>query len=140
MTRSEIDALLERHRESFASRNVAAIAADHAEQGTFQSPAVGTVTGRARIAEVYQYWLTAFPDMEFTWESPIVEGDRAAIFWHFRGTLAGPFFGDVKTGTRIEFPGAAEYVLSPEGIATARHVFDFSGALVKAGVLKVKPA
>lgn len=140
MTRFEIDALLGRHRESFTSRNAATIAADHTELGTFQSPAVGTVTGRTRIANVYQYWLTAFPDMEFTWGPPIVEGDRAALFWQFRGTLAGPFFGEVKAGTRIEFPGAAEYVLSPEGIVTARHVFDFSGALVKAGVLKVKPA
>jgi predicted ester cyclase len=140
MTRSEIDALLERHRESFASRNADTIAADHAEQGTFDSPAVGTVTGRARIADVYKYWLKAFPDMEFTWGPPIVDGERAAIFWLFRGTLAGPFFGDVKTGTRIEFPGAAEYLLSPGGIVKAHHVFDFSGALVKAGVLKVKPA
>ena len=90
MTRSEIDALLERHRESFASRNAAAIAADHTEQGTFQSPAVGTVTGRARIADVYQYWLTAFPDMEFTWGAPIVEDNRVALFWQFRGTLAAP--------------------------------------------------
>jgi hypothetical protein len=30
--------------------------------------------------------------------------------------------------------------VSPEGIVTARHVFDFTGALVSAGVLKVKPA
>lgn len=140
MTRSEIDALLERHREAFASRDAVAIAAGHAEQGTFYSPAVGTVTGRGRIVDVYRYWLTAFPDMEFTWGQPIIEGNRAAIFWQFRGTLAGPFFGEVKIGTHIEFPGAAEYELSPEGIVAARHVFDFSGALVKAGVLKVKPA
>ena len=139
MTRSEIDAFMERHRESFSSRTAGTIAADHAEHGTFYSPAVGTVTGRARIVDVYQYWLTAFPDMEFTWGPPIVDGHRAAIFWQFRGTLAGPFFGDVKTGTRLEFPGAAEYDLSPAGIVAARHVFDFSGALVKAGVLKVKP-
>lgn len=140
MTRSEIDVLLERHRASFASRIPATIAADHTEQGTFYSPAVGLVKSRARIADVYQYWLTAFPDMEFTWGPPIVEANRAALFWQFRGTLAGPFFGDVKVGTRLEFPGAAEYVLSPEGIVSAHHVFDFSGALVKAGVLKVKPA
>jgi hypothetical protein len=70
----------------------------------------------------------------------VVEGDRIALFWRFRGTVAGPFFGDVKSGTRIEFPGAAEYTVSPAGIQHARHVFDFTGALVNAGVLKVKPA
>lgn len=139
MTRSEIDALLARHRQSFASRRAATLAADHAEGGVFTSPAAGAVTGRAEIQKVYEYWLTAFPDLQFTWDAPIVEGNRVALFWHFSGTLAGPFFGDVRTGTRVEFPGAAEYVFSPDGIVSVRHLFDFTGALVTAGALKVKP-
>ena len=36
--------------------------------------------------------------------------------------------------------GAAEYTVSEQGIVAARHVFDFSGTLMRAGVLKVKPA
>lgn len=139
MTRPEIDALLTRHRQSFASRTAATLAADHTEHGTFYSPAAGTVTGRAEIQKVYDYWFSAFPDMEFVWQDPIVEGNRVALFWHFTGTVAGQFFGDVHPGTRVQFDGAAEYVLSPEGIVTARHLFDFTGALVIAGVLKVKP-
>jgi hypothetical protein len=139
MTRSEIDTLLTRHAQSFASRNAATLAANHTTQGTFHSPAAGTVSGRAEIKKVYEFWLKAFPDLEFTWGAPIVEGDRVALFWHFRGTAAGPFFGDVRPGTRVEFTGAGEYVVSPEGIVSARHVFDFTGALVTAGVLKVKP-
>ena len=140
MTRSAIDDLLERHARAFASRDAAAIAATHTESGTFESPAAGRVAGRAQIEAVYVYWLQAFPDIEFTWGPPIVEGDRVALFWRFKGTLAGPFFGEVKPGTRVEFPGAAEYVMSPDGIQSARHVFDFTGALVTAGVLKAKPA
>jgi predicted ester cyclase len=139
MTRSEIDTLLARHQQSFASRSDARLAADHAEHGTFYSPAAGTVKGRAEIRKVYEYWLTAFPDMDFTWDTPVVEGHRVALFWQFAGTLAGPFFGGVRPGTRVKFSGAAEYVLSPDGIVSARHVFDFTGALVTAGVLKVKP-
>jgi predicted ester cyclase len=139
MTRAEIDVFLAHHQESFASRSPASIAADHTEHGTFYSPAAGEVTGRAKIQKVYEYWLEAFPDMEFTWGPPIVEGDRVALFWHFRGTVAGQFFGEVRPGTRIQMDGAGQYVLSAEGIATARHVFDFTGALVSAGVLKVKP-
>jgi hypothetical protein len=139
MTRPEIETFLARHRRSFERREAAIIAADHAADGTFYSPAAGDVSGRANIEKVYDYWLTAFPDLDFTWTAPLIEGDRVALFWHFRGTVAGPFFGDVRPGTRIEFPGAAEYVLSPAGIVRARHVFDFTGALVTAGVLKVKP-
>jgi len=140
MTRSEIDALLARHRQSFAHRDAAAITADHTVDSTFYSPAAGTVTGREAIRKVYDYWLTAFPDMDFSWDEPVVEGQRVAIFWRFKGTVSGAFFGDVKPGTRVEFPGAAEYIISPDGIVSARHLFDFTGALVAAGVLKVKPA
>lgn len=140
MTRSEIDTLLARHRQSYASRSVEALAADHTELGTFHSPAVGLVTGRPEIRKVYEYWLSAFPDMDFSWGPPIVEGDRVALFWHFSGTVAGQFFGDVRPGTKVQFDGAADCVLSPEGIVSSRHVFDFTGALVTAGVLKVKPA
>ncbi len=140
MTRPEIDAFLTRHQQSFASRSATTLAADHTEHGTFDSPAATSVTGRADIQRVYEYWLSAFPDMDFSWRDPVIEGDRVALFWHFGGTVAGQFFGDVRPGTRVQFDGAAEYVLSAEGIVSARHVFDFTGALVTAGVLKVKPA
>jgi len=140
MTRAEVDAILERHRGSFASRDSSRLAADHVETGTFSSPAAGTVTGRKHIREVYEYWLEAFPDMLFTWGEPIVEGNRAALFWKFTGTLSGKFYGEAKAGTRIEFRGAAEYLLSSDGIVSADHLFDFTGTLVNAGVLRVKPA
>lgn len=139
MTRAEIDVFLERHQRSFASRNAATLAADHTPLGSFESPAAGIVRGRAAIEEVYLYWLRAFPDLEFSWREPVIDADRVALFWHFRGTLAGEFFGQVHTGTKVEFTGAAEYNLSPEGIVRARHIFDFTGSLVSAGVLKVKP-
>ena len=35
--------------------------------------------------------------------------------------------------------GAAEYVFGEQGIVSVRHIFDFSQALVAAGVLKIKP-
>ena len=140
MTRSDIDALLARHQQAFAARSAAQIAAGHTADGTFHSPAAGNIAGRDAIQKVYEYWLEAFPDMDFTWSTPIVEGHRVALFWRFAGTVAGQFFGEVKPGTRVEFTGAAEYHVSPNGIVSARHVFDFTGALVTAGVLKVRPA
>ena len=96
------------------------------------------VHGREAIAGVYRYWVQAFPDMEFTWRAPVIDGTRVALFWHFRGALVGNFFGHAGHGARVEFPGAAEYEVSPEGIVRAKHVFDFTGALIAAGVLKVK--
>jgi len=36
--------------------------------------------------------------------------------------------------------GATACDCSAEGIVSIRHVFDFSGALVRTGVMKMKPA
>lgn len=140
MTRSDIAAFLERHHRSYASRSPLTLAADHVEDGTFESQAAGLVRGREAIEGVYAYWLNAFPDLGFTWREPIIEGDRVALFWQFRGTLTGDFFGHARPGTHVQFDGAAEYLVSPAGIVAAKHVFDFSGALIAAGVMKVKPA
>lgn len=140
MTRDEIVVLLERHREAFKRRDADALAADHALDGTFESPAHGVVTGRPAILEVYKYWFTAFPDLQITWDQPLVDGARAAVFWTFAGTSHGPFFGVIGAGSRVELRGAAEYIFAGDAIGSVRHIYDFSGMLVKTGVLKVKPA
>ena len=140
MTRSEIEDLLAQQKDAFARRDVEALTRLHALDGTFESPAYGVVTGRQAIGEVYRYWYAAFPDFLLTWDSALVDPPRASYFWSFKGTAAGPFFGDVKVGSKITMIGAAEALYGPEGILAIRHVFDFSGTLMRAGVLKVKPA
>ena len=139
MTRSEIEALLDRHRAAFARRDADALAADHAEDGTFESPAHGVVRGRAGIRGVYEYWFRAFPDLSLSWHSVLVDGDRAAFFWDFDGTTQGPFFGVARAGARVTIIGAAQYHFKDGEILSVRHVFDFSGMLIRTGVLKTRP-
>jgi len=140
MTRTEIDALLERHRAAFKRQDAEGLAADHAVDGTFESPAHGVVTGRPGITDVYRYWFTAFPDLQLTWDQALIDGDRAAVFWTFAGTSRGPFFGIEGAGSRVELRGAAEYRFADGAIVSVRHVYDFSSMLLKTGVLKAKPA
>ena len=139
MTRSAIEELLAKQKDAFARRDAEALAALHAPDGTFESPAHGVVVGRDAIRDVYLYWYRAFPDFLLTWESALIDPPRASYFWDFRGTTAGPFFGDVKPGSRITMIGAAEATFAAQGIVAIRHVFDFSGTLLRTGVLKVKP-
>ena len=140
MTRAEVEAQLSRHKEAFARRDVEALTVGHTLDGTFESPAVGVVQGRDGIRDVYAYWYRAFPDFLLTWDHALIDPPHASFFWTFDGTVVGPFFGDVRPGAHVKMTGAAEYTFSPDGIVTARHVFDFSGALMKAGVLRIKPA
>lgn len=140
MTREEIERALERQKDAFLRRDAEALTTLHAEGGTFESPAYGVVTGRDAIRGVYRYWYEAFPDFILTWESAVIDPPRASYFWSFTGTAAGPFFGETKVGSRISMMGATENVYGPDGITSCRHVFDFSGTLMRTGVLKVKPA
>jgi predicted ester cyclase len=140
MTRDAIEQILSRHQEAFVRRDAHALAATHLPDGTFESPAYGVIRGRQAIEEMYRYWYKAFPDFMLTWESAVIDPPHAAFFWHFKGTSAGPFFGEVRPGTPIEMTGAALYAFDGDAIHAARHVFDFSGILVRTGVLKIKPA
>ena len=140
MTRADIEQRLADHQAAFLRRNPEELAAQHAVDGTHESPAHGLIRGREDILGVYTYWYSAFPDFILSWEPAIIEPPRAAIFWTFEGTVAGPFFGDVKPGTPVNMKGAAEFVFSDDGIQSVRHIFDFSALLVSTGVLKIKPA
>jgi steroid delta-isomerase-like uncharacterized protein len=139
MNREAIEALLQRHHDAFTARDAAALAGQHTPDGLFESPAAGHIQGRQAIEQVYRYWFDAFPDMRFTWEPPIIDDSQAALFWTFAGTIRGPFFGVAVPGARVEMNGAAHYRFRDGGIAEARHIFDFSAVLMKAGILKARP-
>ena len=140
MTRTAIEQVLGRQKDAFLRRDADALTQLHAPDGTFESPAYGLITGRQAIKGVYEYWYRAFPDFLLTWDYALIDPPRASYFWSFTGTAAGPFFGDVKVGSKVSIVGAAEALVGDEGILAIRHVFDFSGALLRAGVLKVKPS
>jgi predicted ester cyclase len=140
MTREAIEALLARHKRAYLQRDVEALVGCHAPDGSFESPAYGVVHGRDAIRDVYRYWYRAFPDFLLTWDVALIDPPRASFFWTFDGTSQGPFFGEVRPGSKIHMIGATECEIGAEGMLSARHVFDFSGALVRMGVLKVKPS
>jgi predicted ester cyclase len=143
MTRADVEKQLAEHAAGFAARDALRLAATHAVDGTFESPAAGLVRGRLAILDVYRYWYKAFPDFMLVWDPPVIDTaslPRAGVFWSFEGTAAGPFFGDVRPGAHVKMSGAAEYTFSPDGIVAVRHIFDFSAILVATGVLKIKPS
>jgi predicted ester cyclase len=140
MTRADVEGLLLHHHECFLRRDPRALASNHTLDGTFESPAVGLVRGRAAIEAVYASWFKGFPDLLLTWEDAVIEGDRAAFFWKLTGTASGPFYGIIGSGAQVTATGAADYRFGPDGIRTARHVFDWTAVLVATGVLKARPA
>ena len=140
MNREDIAALFARRVEAWARRDAAALAADHAESATADSPMQGRLEGRGRIHEVYANWFTSFPDLVFTSKALVIDGDLVAQFFQIRGTQSAPFGGVPATGRRIEMNGALLFTIGPDGLfAHEQRVYDVTGVLVQLGVLKGKP-
>ncbi len=140
MTPEEVRVVVRRHAAHMNTHDVALIAADHTENGIVESPSTGTHHGREEIAQSAQTWFEAFPDLELKVEDIIAEGDQAAVVLRLVGTHRGAFLGLPATGKRIEFRCVFLKRLEGELVAHERRIYDFSGLLIKLGVLKVKPA
>lgn len=60
---------------------------------------------------------TGFPDIKFTIERQIAEGDKAAARWFIEGTHNGPFLGMPPTGNKIKDQGVDIFVFQGDKIA-----------------------
>ncbi|MBA3914453.1 MAG: ester cyclase [Acidobacteriales bacterium] len=63
--------------------------------------------GMAEFREFARSMQAAFPDIHFTLEKPVVEGDRAAAFWRAEMTHMGTFLGIPATGGKVSIHGIA---------------------------------
>jgi steroid delta-isomerase-like uncharacterized protein len=141
MTRDEIVAFMARHHEALNRRDAAALTANHAPDGTVDSPLGGNVRGRAKIEEIYRAFFDAFPDVTVeNDEEPLIDGDRVAILSTFVGTDLGGLMATPPTGKRFRLRMFRIYELVDGQIASERRIYDFTGMLVQIGVLKAKPA
>ncbi len=65
------------------------VAEDCADHSILRIP----VTGREAIKRRFKVQRAAFPDVAFTFEDVIAEGDRVVWRWTMRGTDTGGFMG-----------------------------------------------
>jgi uncharacterized protein (TIGR02246 family) len=139
MAREDIEAVFARRSAAWAARDAPALAGLHARHGTVASPTGGALEGRDEIERIYRVWTAAFPDLAYTTEELIIDGDRAVEIAHVTGTHSGEFFGMAPTGRRVSFVMACVLTFENGEILHERRVLDFTGVLVQVGVLKAKP-
>ncbi len=139
MTTDEIRAFEVDHVAKIGTHDANVIAADFTDDGVVESPSLGIQRGRQAIAQGYARWFAAFSDMELFIDSVVAEGDQAAVIFRLTGTHQGEFMGLPPTGKRIEFLFVALQRFENDKIARERRIYDFSGLLIKLGVLRVKP-
>ena len=61
--------------------------------------------GVSHWKEFVAVMLNAFPDLHFTMEDQIIDGDRVAFRWHATGTHSGPLGAAPATGKTIAVDG-----------------------------------
>jgi predicted ester cyclase len=65
----------------------------------------GTVRGAHTIKQEIEWFRNAIPDLTYTVEDQVAEGDKVVTRYAAKGTHQGEFFGVAATGNRIEMSG-----------------------------------
>jgi steroid delta-isomerase-like uncharacterized protein len=76
-------------------------------------------TGPERARQMVRHYRQAFPDIQFTVEDMVAEGERVAVHVTFHGTQRGEFMGVPATGRRVSGSGAELAVLADGKIVAA---------------------
>jgi steroid delta-isomerase-like uncharacterized protein len=113
-------------------RTVAFYASDYEGQDVAQS---GPEQGPEGIRQSLARYLHAFPDLHFTPEATLGQGDQVALFWTARGTHRGKIMNIPPTGRSIQVRGVSLFTLEGGKIRRAIIIWDVAGLLRAIGLL-----
>ena len=125
--------------EIFSKGNLAVadeiIAKDHVNSGPGSLP--GLPTGPEGTKQLVTIYRNAFPDIRFTIDEQIAEGDKVMTRWSAHGTHGGELAGIPATGKTSTVTGIVVDRLVNGMIAESWAIFDQFGMMQKLGVIPV---
>ena len=95
--------------------------------------------GLAALKHAFPSMLAAFPDFSAELKQQLVEGDRVALQWIFRGTHRGPFYGVEPTGKPVEFQNLSISRVVDGRIVSYNSEIGALRLLTQIGALPIKP-
>lgn len=93
------------------------------------------VKGPEGYLEIIAMMRSGFPDIQWSLEETIAEGDKVAARFIMRGTHKGPFFGVPATGKAIQVQAMNIYRLSDGKFVEERGQPDLLGLLQQIGAI-----
>lgn len=102
---------------------------------TLHDPTRPGLQGRQGIRESVAAFRAAFPDLRFSIEDQVAEGDQVVIRYTVQGTHQGPLMGIPATGKYGVLTGIDIYRISNEQIAEAWSNWDTLRMLQQMGVI-----
>ncbi len=85
--------------------------------------------GQDGIRESISRYLTAFPDMRIALDETVIQGDRVAMVWTFRGTHLGKWSNIPPTNRSVVMRGVTVLGIEDGRIVSGLYVWDFAGLL-----------
>jgi steroid delta-isomerase-like uncharacterized protein len=138
MATEDNKALVRRFNEEvFNKKNLAAIDEFIAPNQVDHSLPPGLPRTREGTKQAIDITLTAFPDLNFTVEDMIAEGDKVVTMYTTRGTQQGAFGGIPPTGKHVAVPGIVIARVADGKIVEQWGLDDKLGMLQQLGVIPV---
>ena len=131
-TRQFIDALLSARNSHDVGRAAEFYSPDYKGVDVSQS---APHHGHAGIRQMLTTYLTAFPDLQFTNESTVVEDNRAVLIWIANGTHRGRLMNIPPSEHKIQVRGVSVLTLENSRITRALYIWDVAGLLRDIGLL-----
>lgn len=104
-----------------------------------QVPFPGQGPGVEGIKDVIRAMLAGFPDMHWTIEEQVAEGDKVVTRFEWTGTHEGEFLGVPATGRRVRVWGVVIDRLEGGKIKDTRMIMDMLGMMMQLGVVPGAP-
>jgi steroid delta-isomerase-like uncharacterized protein len=95
----------------------------------------GRTIGREGYKQFVAGVRAAFPDLRFTLDDLVAEGDRVAVRYTARGTHSGAFMGIPPTGKQVTFTGIDLFRIAHGRMAEEWLMFDQLGLLRQLGAV-----
>lgn len=100
-----------------------------------QVPFPGQGPGIEGLKDVLRGMRAAFPDLVFSIQEQVAEGDKVASRFEWTGTHQGPFLGVPATGRFVHVWGIVIDRLEAGRIKETRIIMDIFGLMLQLGVL-----
>jgi len=121
--------------EAINKKNLDAIDELVAEDFVEHVPFPGQGPGREGLRQVLATFLSAFPDIRWTLEEQIAEGEKVVSRFTMTGTHRGDFLGIPPTGKSVNIWGVVIDVVRDGKFAESRIIMDTLGLMQQLGMI-----
>jgi steroid delta-isomerase-like uncharacterized protein len=95
----------------------------------------GALHGIDGAKQLYNAYVSSFPDVHFTIEDIVADDDKAAIRYTFNGTHHGPLRGIAPTGKSTSVAGAVFFHFAAGKVIEQRGIWDSLALMQQLGVV-----